>query len=96
MMTKREIAKQCGFDLDQFDIDVLCYIWTNTPKVVCDPLETYVDLGVPPSGDCESSFTRITIALGLVDKGLLQQYQENVNSFRLTETGEKLHAAFYK
>ena len=96
MMIKKEIAKQCGFELDQSEIEVLCYIWTNTPKAACDPLETYVDLGVPPSDDCDSPFTRITIAIDLAAKGLLQQHQENVNSFRLTEAGEKLHAAFYQ
>ena len=95
-MTKREIAKQHGCDLDQTDIEVLCYVWTNTPKTVCDISEHYVDLGVPLSDDCDSPFTRITIAIDLAAKGLLQQHQENVNSFRLTEAGEKLHAAFYQ
>lgn len=95
-MTKREIAKQCGFDLDQLEIEVFRYIWTNTPKTACDPLETYVDLGVPPSDDCDSPFTRISIAIDLADKGLLQQHQKNVNSFRLTEAGEALIKAFYK
>lgn len=95
-MTKKEIAQQCSFELDQCEIEVLCYIWTNTPKTACDSLETYVDLGVPSSDDCGSPFTRISIAMDLATKGLLQQHQENVNSFRLTEAGEKLHTAFYQ
>ena len=95
-MTKQEIAKQRGYDLTSTEIDVLCYVWMNTPKWECSEEEEYVNLGVGPTEDNPFPFSRISDALLLDDGGLLKQHEQDCNRFRLTETGEKLIEDFYR
>ena len=95
-MTKQEIARQRGCDLTSTEIDVLCHIWTNTPKWECSEEEKYVNLGVPPTEDCPCPVNRIFIAIDLANDGLLMQHKEDINKFRLSEAGEQLHSAFYQ
>ena len=95
-MKKKQLAKQMGYALSDAEIEVLCYIWTNTPKWECSKDEKYVNLGVPPTEDCPCPMNRIFIAIDLANDGLLEQHKEDVNKFRLSEAGEQLHSAFYQ
>ena len=95
-MTKQEIAKQMGYSLCDGEIDVICYIWTNMPKTdVLRTNDTYVDLSRVTDESC-NPFRRVLIAHDLVRKGLLEEDNQMPNKFKLSKTGEALHAAFYQ
>lgn len=94
MVTKKEIAKENGYDLSDEEIAVLCNVWTNTPKNSLSGVSVYVDLS-DPTDEWPNPAQRIFVAIDLVNLGLLEQHNENVNSFKLTEIGEALHNAFY-